>query len=799
MPGITATMSSSTPTRRASGRVGVAALLGLLSLLLLPVGATDARAEQQPSLVAAPVGTTAGQSRLVVELRGAGAGQAAPSFSVTVDGTRRPTTVTPLLSDRLTTAVVVDASRDGGPVLQPGLSGVVDFVLGAPAAARTALVADTSPPAVVTPLRSGPAELLNGLSALQPGGDRQTVAALDLAAQQLPPDAETPRLVLLYTAAPDAAGRSAADLGAGLSAAGIVLAVVTTAGDGGPVPPYWSDAAGATGGTAISARGADAVDGFTRLSAALRSRYVLTLPAPARFPAAVTVQVAGSAGPLTAETVLSAPPGADEGGGTVLGTALVVVVGVLVVAAMALAARARGRRAAHDDAHDPDDGPDDVTEHPRIAAPASASVWDVPARPDPVTNRAALLDAMDTAVRAGTPVVLDHDGWTGLGVTTAMIEFAHRNRDDYDVVWWVAAEDLPLVKDRLAELAEALALAGPGDTAGTATDRLRDTLPHADRWLLILDDAPGPDELAPLLPDGPGHVLIGSRDPAWRDQGVTVPVPAMRRSESVALLRTRHPDLSAADADRVAAAVHDVPLALVPAGGTLAETGTSVEEYLRTLAEHAADGDEAAQAVALDLLASDDPPALALLTFVSWLAPQPFPLALLGAHPELLPLPLAQVAREPRDLTDRAATLHRRGLARVGPDHVQVHPALAARLRARTAADGFGGVGWAGSAVRVLRAALTAGPGGPALVSTWRRLLPHVLAVTDPARDLDDTDVAWLLRHAGRHLRSRGEPRSAQALLTDAHDLYRRRLGDDHPDTVASARDLADDAAPPIS
>ena len=74
-------------------------------------------------------------------------------------------------------------------------------------------------------------------------------------------------------------------------------------------------------------------------------------------------------------------------------------------------------------------------------------------------------------------------------------------------------------------------------------------------------------------------------------------------------------------------------------------------------------------------------------------------------------------------------------------------------------------------------------------------LLPHVLAVTDPARRLDDVvlDVGWLLSSAGSYLRARGEARAARALFEDAHELYRRRLGPDHPDTIAAARALADD------
>jgi hypothetical protein len=128
---------------------------------------------------------------------------------------------------------------------------------------------------------------------------------------------------------------------------------------------------------------------------------------------------------------------------------------------------------------------------------------------------------------------------------------------------------------------------------------------------------------------------------------------------------------------------------------------------------------------------------------------------------------------------------------------VQLHPAPAAWLRTRTAAQRPDDVGWAGVVVRLLRAAVIADP--PVDRSIWRRLLPHVLAATDPSRDLDEVgdDVSLLLQHAGRYLRARGETRSAQVLLADAHDLHRQRLGDDHPATVAAARDLECGSPPP--
>jgi hypothetical protein len=361
-----------------------------------------------------------------------------------------------------------------------------------------------------------------------------------------------------------------------------------------------------------------------------------------------------------------------------------------------------------------------------------------------------------------------------------MIEFAHRWRAEYDIAWWIPATDLPLVADRLAELAETLGLAAPTDSAEEATDRLLAALRHRRRWLLVLNDAGSWRQLARFLPVGSGHVLVASDDPEWDGHGTPVAVGRFDRDESVAVLRSRRAGLSAAEADRVAAALDDVPQAVDVAGVTLAESGMSVGTYLRVLTAHAAAGGGAAAtacAVALDRLALDDPHAWDLVATLAWLGPDPVPLSLLVG-----PCTHGDAAR----LAELAAVLQRRGLARVDGGAVQLHPTPAGVI------VGSGGNGGrAAAAVRLLRVAAPADPDSP----TWRTLLPHVLAATDPARRLDDVvlEVGWLLHAAGAYLWARGEPRAARALFEDAHDLYRRRLGPDHPDTLAAARTFADD------
>jgi hypothetical protein len=75
----------------------------------------------------------------------------------------------------------------------------------------------------------------------------------------------------------------------------------------------------------------------------------------------------------------------------------------------------------------------------------------------------------------------------------------------------------------------------------------------------------------------------------------------------------------------------------------------------------------------------------------------------------------------------------------------------------------------------------------------WRQLLPHVLAITDPARDAgpDTCDVPWLLDRAATYLLIRGDPGPARPLYERAHQMYQDILGEDHPNTLVLANNLA--------
>ncbi len=134
-------------------------------------------------------------------------------------------------------------------------------------------------------------------------------------------------------------------------------------------------------------------------------------------------------------------------------------------------------------------------------------VWTIPARVRGFTGRAALLAELEAALRSGGATVVQAvTGMGGIGKSTAAIEYAHRHYDQFDIAWWVPAENPALLPDRLAELALALDLttAAPRVGVGVAGSWAGWPGGIAGCWCSTTPRIPAP--CPQFLPEGPGRV-----------------------------------------------------------------------------------------------------------------------------------------------------------------------------------------------------------------------------------------------------------------------------------------------------
>ncbi|PBC61229.1 ATP-binding protein [Streptomyces sp. Tue6028] len=456
---------------------------------------------------------------------------------------------------------------------------------------------------------------------------------------------------------------------------------------------------------------------------------------------------------------------------------------------------------------DPLPAPADGTRQgPRFPA-AMPEVWGgVPRRNTRFTGREPLLNDAYHLLQGAEPgagVVTLH-GMSGVGKTQLAAEYVYRFGSEYDVVWWVNAEKRVTYRRRLAELAPQLGLS-TGAEYGERLRAVRDSLRRGDpyaRWLLILDGADEPDQIWDLVPNGPGHVLITSRNPEWSEHNSRLlEVPVYDRDESVAFIRRRAPRLSEAEADQLAEALEDLPLLLDQTAGWLNDSALSVEEYIGLL-EGGIDQDvvkistdfpvafQTAWSILLNKLRDTVPESVDLLRLCTFFAPGFIPVRLLKEMPhDELPEQIAGLLNDPLLWNKAINQLRQYSVVRLeshesaGDEtassgeslylHRMVHQIVHKDMPDEDRTE----------FIEVVRRALAAAdPRRPTDTRLWpgyAEIVPHlkyadVLQSKDPA-------VQSLVFNCLRYMYISGEYRAGIKLGERALKAWRRLLGENHP------------------
>lgn len=328
-------------------------------------------------------------------------------------------------------------------------------------------------------------------------------------------------------------------------------------------------------------------------------------------------------------------------------------------------------------------------------------VWNVPARNPNFTGRADGLQALQAALAAGTTVTVQAvQGMGGVGKTQLATQFAHDHAADYDLVYWLAAEEPAALPDQFTALAADLGLEPVADPDGLQAQVHRH-LREVPSWLLIFDNADDREGIAPWIPAVPmlagtrGHVIVTTRRGGFDELGAVLDLDVVSPEEALALLRTRVPGLPDDVGTDLAEELGFLPLALDQAAAYMRRAKKPAWDYLRLLRSRAADLFRQGRAagrhdtmatlwdISLEHVTGENQPAARLLDLCAYLAPEQIPLDLFTGHVDLLPAPLAAAVADELAFDEAIAILVDNSLLKRTETGLQIHRVLQGALRAR--------------------------------------------------------------------------------------------------------------------
>jgi TIR domain len=341
-----------------------------------------------------------------------------------------------------------------------------------------------------------------------------------------------------------------------------------------------------------------------------------------------------------------------------------------------------------------------VRREPRFPG-ALPTVWQVPARNPNFTGRGVELEDLARAIASSSRVTVESlRGMGGVGKTQLATEYCYLHAGDYDLVYWVTAEEPATIPDQFTALARFLGLE-PAPDPDSLRVQVHDELRRVAGWLLVFDNADQVEDIRAWLPGGPlppgipGHVIVTTRRGGFAALGQVLELDVIDLPAAVTLLRTRVPQLPENIGEQIARELGQLPLALEQAAAYLDRSAMPPGDYLALLRQRAKDlyprgqvtgrGDTIATLwdITLERISTEQPAAVVLLDLCAYLAPEPIPLDLFTSHAELLPPPLAAAAADVLAFNDTVAALVDYSLAKRTQTGLQLHRLVQGVIRAR--------------------------------------------------------------------------------------------------------------------
>lgn len=418
---------------------------------------------------------------------------------------------------------------------------------------------------------------------------------------------------------------------------------------------------------------------------------------------------------------------------------------------------------------------------------AQRRIWSVPfPRNANFTGRGALLERIEAELSPANPHrVIALTGLGGVGKTQLALEIAQRNRHDFDLVAWLAAEEPEHLAGEIAALSDSLGLVDASiDSTETRISALIAFLDASERWLLIFDNAPDPAAIARYLPKhGAGKTLVTTRYQFWGNLARRISVGVLEAYEATEFITRRTGQPADEPVRRLVEELGCLPLALECAASYIEATGRDAKSYLSLFHTHrdrlfeqlTAGADYPATLpttwnISLRLVAATSPPALELFHLLAFLGPDGIPIHVIRPGLAALEGTLSRLAHDDLFLDESISALTRFSFISIEAGLVTMHRLV--QLIARTRNEEARKV--AACALRVIESVFPrSGLEGDTRAES-ARLYPHAVAVLDHCRDFEEcrTTSAQLLRRTGSYLSARGRHREGAEQLRRAIEIF---------------------------
>ena len=447
--------------------------------------------------------------------------------------------------------------------------------------------------------------------------------------------------------------------------------------------------------------------------------------------------------------------------------------------------------------------PSAVSRQPRFPGALPAG-WNVPLQRNPnFTGREAILTGLHEQFGASTKQIIH--GMGGVGKSQIANEYCYRNAGDYDVVWWLRAENASSLATDYASLAgqKALNLPERGEQElEVIINAVRDELNHRNKWLLIFDNACDFESIEKYLPQASsGHVLITTQNPDGRQIGVPHKIETWTRPESIAFLKHRTGQEHDKDAGELADALGDLPLALEQAGAYIENSGISIAKYLELYKNRRAAlrKDESAPhdhpesvdvtfTLSIEKAREREPLAVTVLNLCSVVSPDMIPKKLLAACGEQLSQEDGGGLQDELILNRAIAALRKYSLLSVETEHVSIHRLVQPVAQERAGEEAISR--YRGIMLKVLSEEFPRGGyNNPACWPECEQLLAHAEKIVE-GNDLTE-DTATLLNEMASYHYSRAFYAKAEPIYRRSLKIWEEQLGGEHPNVASSLNNLA--------